>query len=158
MRDHDRVYIGGQWVAPAGSATIDVISPRTEEVIGRVPDGTSADNGQACVAQPRILAPRSRYEETVVGLAGMVDARGGDCREGGGAGVAGVVAFSMVSAALLGICEGAGVGFHLAAVYRFWAPDARIYSEVNVGGTINVLEGVRAAGCERLVYTATVGV
>jgi aldehyde dehydrogenase (NAD+) len=50
MRDHDRFYIGGQWVAPAGSATIDVISPHTEEVIGRVPDGTTADMDRAVAA------------------------------------------------------------------------------------------------------------
>ncbi|HYK34097.1 MAG TPA: aldehyde dehydrogenase [Streptosporangiaceae bacterium] len=50
MRDHDRFYIGGQWVAPAGSATIDVISPHTEEVIGRVPEGTAADMDRAVAA------------------------------------------------------------------------------------------------------------
>jgi aldehyde dehydrogenase (NAD+) len=50
MRDHDRFYIGGQWVAPAGSGTIDVISPHTEEVVGRVPDGTTADMDRAVAA------------------------------------------------------------------------------------------------------------
>ncbi len=50
MRDHDRFYIGGQWVAPAGSATIDVISPHTEEVVGRVPEGTEADMDRAVAA------------------------------------------------------------------------------------------------------------
>ena len=33
-----------------------------------------------------------------------------------------------------------------------------MFSAVNVGGTINVLDAVRAAGCERLVFTSTVGV
>ncbi len=50
MREHDRFYIGGQWAAPAGSGTIDVISPHTEEVVGRVPDGTSADMDRAVAA------------------------------------------------------------------------------------------------------------
>src|SRR5260370_29250722 len=50
MRSHDRFYIGGQWVAPAGSATLDVISPHTEEVVGRVPDGTTADMDRAVAA------------------------------------------------------------------------------------------------------------
>ena len=54
--------------------------------------------------------------------------------------------------------EGARYVFHLAAVYRFWARDPRVFHEVNVGGTVNVLEAVRAAGAERLVYTSTVGV
>ncbi len=55
-------------------------------------------------------------------------------------------------------CEGARFVFHLAAIYRFWARDQRIFQAVNVGGTVNVLDAVRAAGCERLVYTSTVGV
>jgi ornithine--oxo-acid transaminase len=55
-------------------------------------------------------------------------------------------------------CEGARFVFHLAAIYRFWARDERIFEQVNVGGTVNVLDAVRAAGCERLVYTSTVGV
>src|SRR5215472_15536215 len=50
MRDHDRFYIGGQWVAPAGTATIDVISPHTEEMIGRVPEGTTTDVDRAVAA------------------------------------------------------------------------------------------------------------
>jgi ornithine--oxo-acid transaminase len=54
--------------------------------------------------------------------------------------------------------EGARYAFHLAAVYRLWARDARIFHDVNVGGTLNVIDAVLAAGCERLVYTSTVGV
>ena len=54
--------------------------------------------------------------------------------------------------------KGARFVFHLAAVYRFWARDRRVFREVNVGGTINVLDAVRAEGVERLVYTSTVGV
>ncbi len=55
-------------------------------------------------------------------------------------------------------CEGARFVFHLAAIYRFWARDPGVFTAVNVGGTINVLDAVRAAGCERLVFTSTVGV
>jgi ornithine--oxo-acid transaminase len=53
---------------------------------------------------------------------------------------------------------GARYIFHLAAVYRFWASDPRIFHEVNVAGTRNVLAAAQAGGCERLVYTSTVGV
>ena len=55
-------------------------------------------------------------------------------------------------------CAGARFVFHLAAIYRFWARDPRIFYDVNVGGTLNVLDAARAAGCERLVFTSTVGV
>ncbi|HMS87515.1 MAG TPA: aldehyde dehydrogenase [Acidimicrobiales bacterium] len=47
---HDRLYIGGELVEPAGSATIDVINPFTEEVAGRVPEGTTADVDRAVAA------------------------------------------------------------------------------------------------------------
>src|SRR5258708_13344981 len=50
MRQHDRLFIGGEWVAPAGTATIDVISPHTEAVIGRVPEGTEAELDRAVAA------------------------------------------------------------------------------------------------------------
>lgn len=55
-------------------------------------------------------------------------------------------------------CAGARFVFHLAAIYRFWARDPRAFYDVNVGGTLNVLGAARAAGCERLVFTSTVGV
>ncbi|MBG0832369.1 aldehyde dehydrogenase [Planomonospora sp. ID67723] len=50
MRQHDTLFIGGDWVAPEGTGTIDVISPHTEEVVGRVPDGTPADMDRAVAA------------------------------------------------------------------------------------------------------------
>ncbi|GAA3923335.1 aldehyde dehydrogenase [Actinomadura viridis] len=50
MREHDRLFIGGQWTIPAGTGTIDVVSPHTEEVVGRVPDGTPADMDAAVAA------------------------------------------------------------------------------------------------------------
>ncbi len=50
MLEHDRLYIGGEWVKPAGTDVIDVVSPHTEEVMGRVPDGTNADIDRAVAA------------------------------------------------------------------------------------------------------------
>jgi len=47
--------------------------------------------------------------------------------------------------------------FHVAALYRFWAREAAEFYDVNVGGSLNVIEATRAAGVERLVYTSTVG-
>src|ERR1700683_916292 len=53
IRDYDRLFIGGDWVAPEGSNTIEVISPATEEVVGRVPDGTEADIDKAVAVARR---------------------------------------------------------------------------------------------------------
>jgi betaine-aldehyde dehydrogenase len=50
MQVHARLFIGGDWVQPATSATLDVISPHTEEVIARVPEGREADMDRAVAA------------------------------------------------------------------------------------------------------------
>jgi acyl-CoA reductase-like NAD-dependent aldehyde dehydrogenase len=46
----DRLYIGGEWVEPAGEGTIEVLNPSTEEVLGRVPEGTPEDAARAVAA------------------------------------------------------------------------------------------------------------
>lgn len=43
MLVHDKLFIGGQWSKPSGSDVINVISPTTEEIIGRVPAATEED-------------------------------------------------------------------------------------------------------------------
>ena len=50
MRTYERLYIGGDWVDPAGTDTIEVISPHSEEPVGRVPEGTEADMDRAVAA------------------------------------------------------------------------------------------------------------
>src|SRR5260370_29091297 len=42
--------MGGEWTPPAGQDTIEVIDPTTEEVIGRVPEGTPEDVDRAVAA------------------------------------------------------------------------------------------------------------
>jgi len=53
--------------------------------------------------------------------------------------------------------DGCRVIFHIAALYRFWAKHPEDFYDINVNGTRRVLEAARTAGCERLVYTSTVG-
>jgi betaine-aldehyde dehydrogenase len=53
MQVHERLFIGGEWVAPATSATIDVVSPASEEVIARVPEAREADIDRAVAAARR---------------------------------------------------------------------------------------------------------
>ena len=47
MKSYDRLYIGGEWIEPSSSSTIDVVSPTTEEVVGRVPEAQNADIDRA---------------------------------------------------------------------------------------------------------------
>ena len=44
------LYIGGEWTAPSGDGTIDVVNASTEEVMGRIPEGTPADVDRAVAA------------------------------------------------------------------------------------------------------------
>ena len=50
MANYDKLFIGGEWVDPDGKGTIEVISPHTEEVIGSVPDASTADLDRAVAA------------------------------------------------------------------------------------------------------------
>jgi betaine-aldehyde dehydrogenase len=67
---HDKLYIGGRWAQPAGSATIEVISPHSEEPVGRVPEATVADVDRAVEAaraafdsgEWSMAAPQERLE------------------------------------------------------------------------------------------------
>jgi aldehyde dehydrogenase (NAD+) len=52
MEQRDAFLIGGRWVAPAGSSMLEVVSPVTEERIGRVPEAAGADI-DAAVASAR---------------------------------------------------------------------------------------------------------
>jgi len=52
MQIRDKLFIDGAWAAPRGRGTIDVVNPATEEVIGRVPEGT-ADDIEAAVKAAR---------------------------------------------------------------------------------------------------------
>ncbi|HOX59557.1 MAG TPA: NAD-dependent epimerase/dehydratase family protein [Candidatus Paceibacterota bacterium] len=47
--------------------------------------------------------------------------------------------------------------FHVAASYHLWLRDYRPMYATNVEGTQNVLQAAAAAGCQRIVYTSTVG-
>ena len=43
MEVRDKLYVGGAWVTPEGTGTLQVVDSTTEEVMGVVPEGTPAD-------------------------------------------------------------------------------------------------------------------
>ncbi len=53
MAVHDRLFIGGDWVEPEGTGTIEVRSPATQEPVGRVPEASTADVDRAVAAARR---------------------------------------------------------------------------------------------------------
>lgn len=56
LKNHDTLYINGQWVAPQGTGTIEVINSTTEAVMGRIPEGTAADVNAAVAAAKAAFA------------------------------------------------------------------------------------------------------
>jgi dihydroflavonol-4-reductase len=48
--------------------------------------------------------------------------------------------------------------FHVAALYALWLRDYKPMIRANIDGTRNALHAAADAGCERIVYTSTVGV
>src|SRR3984885_2176302 len=46
----DQLFIGGKWVSPATSEVIEVHSPATGELVGKVPLASEADVNAACAA------------------------------------------------------------------------------------------------------------
>ncbi|GAA4109453.1 aldehyde dehydrogenase [Nocardioides fonticola] len=51
--DRDTLFIDGDWAAPATDAVLEVVNPATEEVIARVPEGSTADVDAAVAAARR---------------------------------------------------------------------------------------------------------
>jgi aldehyde dehydrogenase (NAD+) len=79
---HDRLFIGGEWVAPAHRDIIEVVNPATEEVVGHVPDGSAADMARAVAAArlsfesgPWRSMPHAARADVVAALAGVLKAR-----------------------------------------------------------------------------------
>ena len=55
----EKLYINGEWIKPAGTGMLDVINSTTEEVMGRIPEGTPDDVNQAVAAARAAFEPWS---------------------------------------------------------------------------------------------------
>jgi aldehyde dehydrogenase (NAD+) len=53
LQARDRIFIGGEWVEPDGSETIEVVNPTTEEVMGTIPACSAEDADRAVQAARR---------------------------------------------------------------------------------------------------------
>lgn len=50
VKEHSKLYLNGEWVQPSGFGILEVINSTTEEVMGRIPEGTPADIDRAVAA------------------------------------------------------------------------------------------------------------
>ncbi|MEU5979462.1 aldehyde dehydrogenase [Streptomyces sp. NPDC047315] len=76
--EHRKLFIGGEWTDPAGTEAIEVVSPHTEQVIGRVPHASRADVDRAVAAARRAFDegpwPRMTLAERIEVVARIKDA------------------------------------------------------------------------------------
>lgn len=67
--DRDALFIDGAWAKPATDRQLEVVSPHTEQVVARVPEGTAADIDAAVAAARRAFDegpwPRMSPEERI---------------------------------------------------------------------------------------------
>jgi acyl-CoA reductase-like NAD-dependent aldehyde dehydrogenase len=75
MQVRDKLYIGGEWVEPAGDETIDVVNASTEEVMGRIPQSTPEDVDRAVAAARKAFETWS--ETTLIERADLMRAIAG---------------------------------------------------------------------------------
>jgi aldehyde dehydrogenase (NAD+) len=64
MREAAKFYIGGEWVAPQGDTSLDVVNPATEEAFGKVSLGNQADVDRAVIAARKAFDSYSRTSRT----------------------------------------------------------------------------------------------
>ncbi|MEX5632605.1 aldehyde dehydrogenase [Parafrankia sp. FMc2] len=57
MQQQEHLFIGGEWVAPSGTATIEVVSPHSEQVIARIAAAGREDVDRA------VAAARQAFDE-----------------------------------------------------------------------------------------------
>jgi aldehyde dehydrogenase (NAD+) len=86
MIDTSRLYIGGEWVAPDGEGTIEVLNPTTEAVLASVPRGNAVDAARAVEAARKAFpawAAKSPAERASVieRVAAAVKAHAGELAE-----------------------------------------------------------------------------
>jgi aldehyde dehydrogenase (NAD+) len=76
----DKLYVGGEWVDPAGDETIEVVNSTTEEVMGRIPAGTPEDVDRAVAAaraafETWSVTPREQRAALLEAIAAALSAR-----------------------------------------------------------------------------------
>ncbi|MER5882471.1 aldehyde dehydrogenase [Streptomyces sp. NPDC001941] len=76
--EHGQLFIGGELADPLGSGVIEVVSPHSEEVIGRVPHAAEADVDRAVAAARRAFDegpwPRMTLDERIEVVTRIKDA------------------------------------------------------------------------------------
>ena len=76
MENERQFYINGAWIEPAGTDTLDVINPATEEAIASIALGneTDVDRAVAAAKESFISFSQTRPEERIELLEAIIEA------------------------------------------------------------------------------------
>ncbi|HEY7912635.1 MAG TPA: aldehyde dehydrogenase family protein [Blastocatellia bacterium] len=142
VRNYDRLYMNGEWVKPAGTGMLDVINSTTEEVMGRIPEGTPEDVDRAVKAARAAFddwaatapAERGRYLQRIAdGLKARMNE------------IANVIASEVGMPLPLSTAVQAGLP---VATFEFYAKNAGDFEfEEKIGNSVVVKEPVGVVGC-----------
>ncbi|HEX4946722.1 MAG TPA: aldehyde dehydrogenase family protein, partial [Blastocatellia bacterium] len=138
----DKFYINGQWVAPAGTGTIDVINATTEEIMGRVPEGTVEDINAAVAAAKAAFeswaaTPVSERQQYLQAMADKLKARQNE--------IAHLIADEVGMPLPLAIAVQAGLP--IAVANSFAQLVTTFPFEEQVGNSLIVREPIGVVGC-----------
>jgi acyl-CoA reductase-like NAD-dependent aldehyde dehydrogenase len=85
MWDREYLFIGGEWVVPSDGGRIEVISPHSEEVVGRAPAAGTADVDRAVAAARQAFDegpwPRTTPAQRVEGIRRLAELYGEQRKE-----------------------------------------------------------------------------
>jgi aldehyde dehydrogenase (NAD+) len=75
LQVRDKIFIGGEWVEPAGAEPIEVVNATTEEVMGTIPGCSAADADRAVAAARKAFEswPQTSREERAGYIAAIAE-------------------------------------------------------------------------------------
>lgn len=142
VKVHDKVYINGKWVEPAGKGLLDVTNSTTEEAMGRIPEGTPEDVDRA------VAAARAAFDSW---SATSVEERAGFLRriaEGLGARqseIAAIIASEVGMPLPLATAVQAGLPAMIMGSFAKLLADYKF--EEQIGNSLVVKEAIGVVGC-----------
>ncbi len=142
VKNYPKLYIGGEWVAPAGTGTLEVIHATTEEVMGRIPEGAPED------AERAVAAARAAFDGWAVtsteerAEALMAIAKGLKARQDE---IATTIAEEVGTPKKLAVMVQTGLPIMVAKSFARLAADFQFEEEV--GNSLIIREPVGVVGC-----------
>ena len=139
---HDKIYVNGEWVAPAGTGMIDVINSTTEEVMGRIPECNAEDVNRAVAAA---RAAFNTWSTTAASERAAVIGRIAEGLKNRQGEIAGIIAAEVGMPLPLATAVQAGMPAMVMGSYAKLAADYQF--EEQFGNSLIVKEPVGVVGC-----------